>query len=85
MLETFWKRYPMCKMNTIFKKGCCPPSQIRHEKKTCMRQHTIFRNYCHYYNHHDCSNDSSYSHLAIVVTTVVTENRMPTHAIFILM
>ncbi len=45
-----------------------------HEKKNHMRRHTIFRNYCRYYTRH-----------VIVVTTVVTENRMPTHAIFILM
>ncbi len=43
-----------------------------------MRRHAIFCNYRRYYSHH-----------AIVVTTIVTtvviENRMPTHAIFILM
>ncbi len=39
-----------------------------------MRRHMIFSNYCRYYSRH-----------AIVVTTVVTENRMPTHVIFILM
>ncbi len=43
-----------------------------------MRWHTIFRKYCRYYSRH-----------AIVVTTVVTtvipENCMPTHVIFILM
>ncbi len=43
-----------------------------------MHGHTIFRNYCHYYGCY-------YYRRTTVVTAVVTENRMPTHAIFFLM
>ncbi len=50
---------PMGKMHTIFKKNRCPTSRIAHEKKNRMCRNTIFRNYCHYYNRHDCSDDCS--------------------------
>ncbi len=65
-------------MNAIFKKNRCPTSGVRHEKKNRMHRHTIFRNYCRYYDRYYCRH-------AIVVTTVVMENCMPTHEIFILM
>ncbi len=43
-----------------------------------MRRCMIFCNYCRYYSHPAIV-------VTTVVTTVVTENRMPMHAIFILM
>ncbi len=43
----------------FLKKNHCPTSRIRHEKKNCMRRHTIFCNYWRYYSRHDCSNDCS--------------------------
>ncbi len=42
-----------------------------------MCRHTIFRSYCRYYNRHAIS-------VTTEVTTVATENRMTTHAIFFL-
>ncbi len=52
-------KYPTGKINTIFLKNCYPTSRIRHEKKNCIRRHTIFRNYCRYYSCHHCSDNCS--------------------------
>ncbi len=43
-----------------------------------MRRHMIFCNYCRYYSRY-CYR--YYYHMTTVATTVVTENRMATHAI----
>ncbi len=62
---------PMGKMNVIKKKNRCLTSHIRHEKKNCMRRHTIFPNYCCYYSRY-------YYRMMTVVTTVATRHGIMT-------